>query len=119
MPRSSTTFQPGQSGNPSGRPKKDADIEFLAKQHTPEAISALVAALKSPKERVPAAVALLDRGWGRPAQKIMGDANAPLIVDFRWADAVVTAVVPPVIEAEQAQIEIEWRDTDVDTDTQT
>jgi HEAT repeat protein len=63
LPRSSTSFQPGQSGNPAGRPK---GIEALARAHTPAAIAALVDALRSPKERVSAAVALLDRGWGKP-----------------------------------------------------
>jgi len=70
LPRSSTSFQPGQSGNPAGRPK---GIEALARAHTPEAIAALVDALRSPKERVSAAVALLDRGWGKPKITIEGD----------------------------------------------
>jgi len=79
-------FMPGKSGNPSGRPAKQIDVEKLAKEQTPAAIAALVAALKSPRERVPAAIALLNRGWGMPKQNISGDKNAPLIVDFRWAD---------------------------------
>ena len=80
-------FKKGQSGNPSGKRKSDMDVEQLAKQHTPQAIAALVMALKYPRERVPAATALLNRGWGMPRQQIAGDANAPLIVDFRWADS--------------------------------
>ena len=70
MPRSSTTFKPGQSGNPGGRPK---GIEALAREHTPAALAALVDALRSPKERVPAAVALLDRGWGKPTVTVEGN----------------------------------------------
>ena len=60
-------FQKGQVANPGGRPK---GIEALARKHTPAAIAALVDALRSPKERVGAAVALLDRGWGKPTAQI-------------------------------------------------
>ena len=70
MPRSSTTFKPGQSGNPGGRPK---GIEALAREHTPAALAALVDALRSPRERVSAAVALLDRGWGKPTVTVEGN----------------------------------------------
>ena len=61
-------FKPGQSGNPGGRPR--SDVTSLARRHTAEAIAALVAALGSPRERVAAAVALLDRGWGKPKHQL-------------------------------------------------
>src|ERR1700692_734367 len=61
-------FSPGVSGNPGGRPKATQSLKALAQEHTEEAIEALVAALKVPDTRVPAAVALLDRGYGRPMQ---------------------------------------------------
>jgi hypothetical protein len=67
-------FVKGQSGNPAGR-RKDADISTMAREFTTEALEALVAALRSPKERVPAAVALLDRGWGKPKITIEGDVS--------------------------------------------
>lgn len=63
-------FQKGQSGNPAGRAK---GIEAIAREHTSEAIAALVDALRSPKERVGAAVALLDRGWGKPTVTVEGN----------------------------------------------
>ena len=82
-------FPRGVSGNPGGRPRAALDVQELARQHTPDAIAALVAALASPRERVSAAVALLDRGWGKPAQHIGGDAEAPPVsITFHWADAV-------------------------------
>jgi hypothetical protein len=62
-------WKPGQSGNPGGRPRVVADIQALARQHTDAAIRALVAALDSPRERVAAAQALLDRGYGRAPQR--------------------------------------------------
>lgn len=67
------TFQPGQSGNPSGRPKADRRLQDLAREHTEAAVKALVKALDSPRERVAAAVALLDRGFGKPVQTIEGN----------------------------------------------
>ena len=57
---------PGRSGNPGGRPAVARNIQELARQHGPDAIAALVAALGSPRERVAAATVLLDRGFGRP-----------------------------------------------------
>jgi hypothetical protein len=35
-------------------------------------MTALVTALKNAKTRVPAAIALLDRGWGKPTQPVEG-----------------------------------------------
>ena len=85
--RTRTTWEKGYCPNPGGRPKKDRTIEELAKEHTPAAIAALVAALKVPRERVAAAAELLNRAWGRPKQPITGDENAPLLVDFTWQPA--------------------------------
>lgn len=74
-------FQPGQSGNPGGRPKELADIKALAREHTTSAIERLAFWLASdnPKASVSAATALLDRGWGRPAQAITGEDGKPLL----------------------------------------
>lgn len=66
-------FQPGQSGNPNGRRKEDVRVRELAREQTEAAIQALVDALSDEKTRVSAAVALLDRGWGKPAQAITGE----------------------------------------------
>jgi hypothetical protein len=74
-------WKPGVSGNPGGRrdPARISVTE-LAKTHTEAAIMALVASLKDPKSRVPAATALLNRGWGMPRQHIeaTGDGTAVL-----------------------------------------
>jgi HEAT repeat protein len=97
------TFAPGKSGNPGGRAK---GIEALARAHTEEAIATLVAALKSPRERVAAAVALLDRGWGKPKQQISGDPENPLSYVIRAPAACETTeqwlaiYAPKTIDAE-------------------
>jgi len=74
MPGEGRRFQPGQSGNPGGRPKALIDVIDLARQHTADAVHALCEVASQadahPAARVAAAVALLDRGWGRPSQAI-------------------------------------------------
>jgi hypothetical protein len=67
----------GVSGNPSGRPRVVADIQELARQHGPDAILTLVEALKDPKHKVAAAIALLDRGYGKPVQSLTLNHNLP------------------------------------------
>ena len=68
MAKTRTSFVKGQTGNPRGRPAVMKNLQALARECTDEAIQALRDALKVPATRVPAAVALLDRGYGRPVQ---------------------------------------------------
>jgi len=42
----------------------------LARRYTEDAVRTLVKCLSSPRERVPAAIALLDRGWGKPKEQV-------------------------------------------------
>lgn len=73
-------FQPGQSGNPGGRPKESAEVKALARQHGPAAIAKLVELLNGDDKRLSkdAAIALLDRGYGKPAQAITGEDGGPV-----------------------------------------
>ncbi len=73
-----TAFKPGQSGNPGGRPAVVRGIQELARQHTPEAVEALVEALKRPGERVRAAEVMLAYGYGRPTQQVEVDGRLTL-----------------------------------------
>jgi len=63
-------WQKGQSGNPTGYPKKYAQIVKLARAHSPRAIKRLGELLESGDERVAAvaAQALLERAWGKPRE---------------------------------------------------
>jgi hypothetical protein len=64
-------WQPGQSGNPGGRPKESPIAKELAKAHTEKAVRVLAELLDAEdlRARAAAAQALLDRGWGKPSQE--------------------------------------------------
>lgn len=71
--KAATQFKPGVSGNPGGRPKSIAEVQELARQHTPAAINELAriaSAGTSEAARVAACNTLLDRAWGKAPQSI-------------------------------------------------
>jgi len=94
-PRSGeTTWKPGQSGNPGGRSPRvgpnGETVAELARAHTKEAIDCLVEVLtgkaNEARDRIAAANALLDRGWGKPKESVDLDArvegNAIPVIQF-------------------------------------
>lgn len=91
MAKSKTTFQKGKSGNPGGRSPRvgpnGETLTQLARAHTTEALQVLVDVatdkMAEPNHRVSAAVAILDRGWGKPKESV---------------DAKVTGAAVPVIQ---------------------
>jgi hypothetical protein len=84
-------FAKGQSGNPGGRPKAllpdGRTVQDLAREHTADAIAALVSVMSDddapPAAIVSAASAILDRGWGRPKQEVeAGDNLTAMLADI-------------------------------------
>lgn len=75
-------FTKGQSGNPGGRPKENNEVRDLARKYTKAAILKLAEWMESDnaKASVAASMALLDRGWGKPAQamEVSGKDGQPL-----------------------------------------
>ncbi len=60
--------------------KTPTEIRSLARSHTESAIKVLASIMNQPKAshatRVSAAVALLDRGWGKPTVMVAGDSDS-------------------------------------------
>ena len=74
-----SAWRPGQSGNPRGRPKAPFDIAAMCREHAPEAVATLVAALRDPRHKVAAAEALLNRGFGKPVQPLHSENQSTVL----------------------------------------
>lgn len=86
-------FQPGdpRAGRKRGVPNKaTAEIKLAAQEYGIEALETLAKVMRNtkadPRARVAAANALLDRGYGKPAQTIQGDPENPLQHDVTGLD---------------------------------
>ena len=77
-------FPPGQSGNPGGRKRVPPGLTEAFQASSWDAYQKLVDIMQSAKDpRVQAmcAIAILDRGLGRPTQPISGDDGGPVVVE--------------------------------------
>jgi len=76
-------FEPGKSGNPSGRPKAIPKIRDLARSYSEEAILLAVKIMRDEDERgltrLAAINVVLDRAWGKPMQGIEVTENKPVV----------------------------------------
>lgn len=92
-------FKPGQSGNPGGLPKGMAEVKEAARKLTPKAMKALEDIATNEEHpaaaRVSAAIALLDRGWGKPTAT----------VDMQGAMTISDAIDRPARESREEWIE--------------
>lgn len=63
-------FEPGQSGNPGGRPKSNPDLKAACRALTEKVLAAWTAALDAPGERVSAGDRIMAYGYGKPVARI-------------------------------------------------
>ena len=72
MAKSSTSFKGGQSGNPGGRLAPSKQLREDARKFTTESLDRLVEWMRSdvPNASISAALAILERGHGKPVQSI-------------------------------------------------
>jgi hypothetical protein len=77
----------------SGQRKSRIEIASLARAHTETVIKVLVGLVTredvAPAARISAGLALLDRGWGKPLQKIELEQDQPEIIE------IITTIVDP------------------------
>jgi hypothetical protein len=113
---SSGSWRPGQSGNPRGREKPAVDIAALARTHGPRCIKVVVGLLSSKDEKIKlaAAIALLDRGFGRPKQEMDINSNSTIELHLVAARAISSTLIEqqstpdiPTIEATSTDIPTE------------
>ncbi len=99
-----TSFQPGQSGNPSGRPKltpeeRAEELAFGAacRGKTAEALKTIFLLMKkADKDSVKLAAAqfILERGWGKAVQRNVHGGISEAPIEHRIIAEIVTGVAP-------------------------
>lgn len=108
MPRSSTSWRPGQSGNLRGYPKALRHVRDVARQHSTRAVEVLAEILNdadvAPACRIAAASELLNRAWGKSLQShvvaaLDADPTNPQTLSTATLEAMIAGFVaqPPTV----------------------
>ena len=99
----SNGWKAGQSGNPLGRPKAAVDINALCRKHGPLAVVIIKRLMdhEDPRIQLAAATAILDRGFGKPAQAVSidGASAADLTLLHLLAARMLHDAAQPTLEA--------------------
>jgi len=98
-------FLPGQSGNPSGRPKVAPELRAAAQEVSIEGLKVLTGIMRDEKApqnaRITAVQAIWDRGFGKPDQqhRVSGQINfAHLLAEFSQLQALEEAGEAQVLD---------------------
>jgi hypothetical protein len=100
----SSAFKPGQSGNPSGRPKEVAHVKELARSYTEEAVQTLAEIMRSSEQpaaaRVKASECLLDRAWGK-SESTVNVKSTTNVRDLSTAEILAALAANGVVGAQE------------------
>ena len=74
-PKQLNPWKPGQSGNPGGKSKTEAQIAAMARSHAPEMVGLLMEIARGKRQagtaRVAAMAELFNRGFGKAPQRVI------------------------------------------------
>jgi hypothetical protein len=104
-PKGNPNWVKGHSANPSGKPKEYEGIAEMCRRWTPDIVRVFARIVKDSKQpaasRVSAGIALLDRGWGRPASFSTSDP-----ADFKRATDMSDAELIKIARAGGIEIDV-------------
>lgn len=78
-------FKPGESGNPSGRPKVPKELVAICRDISPEVVQFWVTTMRNAEEkaadRLRASENIMERAYGKAAQNINANVNDQRTID--------------------------------------